>query len=143
MSFSLPQAIFEALVKCDSVRMDRGKGSERRGDGRVRMSTRVQVIPMSDHLAGKPTAVQVRDISHTGIGLLLNTKVSPKDSLLVQFTTREIRLWVLCDVARAEKVSEGLYVIGAMFNRIVEPRRSMDSKPSDSGKSAPPLQKAS
>jgi c-di-GMP-binding flagellar brake protein YcgR len=119
----LPDELFEAIVGCGSISVDSGRSSERRNDGRVRLPARVQIIPMSQQ-DRKPVSVQVRDLSQQGVGLLVPKKLSQGDTLLVHLQGKEVSAWVLSTVARVERVAEGLYVVGAVFIRLVEPNKS-------------------
>ena len=72
-------------------------------------------------MAAHPVNAQVRDMSPEGIGLLLTRKLMIGDNLLIRLVSKEITVWVFCDVKRVEKVAEGLFVTGATYNRIVSP----------------------
>ena len=117
----LPDELFEAVAGCQALCMDRGRRAERRNVGRIRLPARVQVIPVTQSGPGKPVSAQVRDMSQTGIGLLLPSKFSEGDNLIVRLQAKEITAWVFCSIARIERVSEGLYVLGAIFIRLLEP----------------------
>lgn len=123
-SMKLPEDLFEAIVGCNSLRVEHSRGSDRRTLGRVRLPARVQVIPMSKNLPGKPISVTVRDMSQEGIGLLLPARLAEGDNLLVRLPAKQSTTWVLCVIARVERVAEGLYVTGATFVRLVEPAAS-------------------
>jgi hypothetical protein len=119
----LPQDVFDAVIGCASLQMEKGRGVDRRKQGRVPIPARVHVIPMSQHMAARPMFVPVRDLSLEGIGLLMTRKLVKGDNLLIRLMTKTSSFWVFCDVARAERVADGLFVIGATFNRLVEPGR--------------------
>jgi hypothetical protein len=117
----LPDELFESIVGCESLHMERDS-DDRRSQGRVRVPSRVHAIPMSQNMAANPINAQVRDMSAEGIGLLLPRKLSAGDNLLIRLVSKETTLWVFCDVKRVEKVAEGLFVTGAIYNRIISPQ---------------------
>ena len=118
----LSDTLFDQIVGCVAMRIE-DRPAERRGTGRVRLPTRVYVIPLSKRIAAHPAIVQVRDLSHEGIGLLLTNKLMPDDGILVRLqTTDKNYVWIHCAVKRSERVAEALYVTGAQFMRVVDPR---------------------
>lgn len=119
----LPQPYFERITRIHSVRTD-GRGDERRQKIRLPIVGQATFHPVVSGKLGARSTVRVRDISTTGIGVLLpiSTQVpglialglSPKDQL---------EHWLLCRVSRVHDLNTLHRLVGATFEMVLEPHQ--------------------
>jgi hypothetical protein len=87
---------------------------------RIPFGTPVIVQPM-DH-GSPPGQARMRDISKSGIGLLCTTQMPLGESFLLRLPHSQCKhLWICCTVTRCHNVADGLFIVGADFDRIIEP----------------------
>src|SRR5262249_9806283 len=94
---------------------------DRRAWPRVPMQQCMAIIPYHAGKPGAPVTVWVRDISCGGVGIIHSEHMAVDERFLLELPAGEARvISVICAVAYAERLSDGLFTIGARFKRILE-----------------------
>ncbi len=115
----LSEELFESVIGCDPRNVE-GRRSDRRVKARVHLSGRVNLIPISKTVSRQMISAHIRDFSQEGMGLLISKPVAAGDSILLQLPLKKAKKWVICTVARSEKVGPDLYVLGVKYERMAE-----------------------
>ena len=103
---------FTAIV--DALRSDERRTNEKRNKPRVGLSGKA----LLQHEDGSFSTVSVRDLSQSGVGMIRNTlwPVGKRFTLCFSSTANADEYkGIICEVARAERVADGLFAIGAKF----------------------------
>jgi hypothetical protein len=94
--------------------------AEQRSGRRVGVRARVMVLPLTEQLAALPFAVAVRDLSPGGFGFLHRRKIDLDEQFVVMLPAGPgASVAVLCSVAYWQPVAEGVYAVGARFQRVL------------------------
>jgi hypothetical protein len=113
---------FTAIV--NSLRSDQRSVDERRGKPRVGLSGKALVQEKD----GQLTAVVVRDLSQSGMGMVRHQPLEIGSQFTLCFANKgsDPVKGILCEVVRCQRVTEALYTVGVKFIRHVEikPRKS-------------------
>jgi hypothetical protein len=101
--------IIEAIKKSES----QGGGSDKRRHARIAVVTRVELL---DPATGQSYAALTRDVSLAGIGLMQSSKMEKGTRRAIALPRgKEGAMVVLCEVAHARELAEGIWGAGATF----------------------------
>ena len=95
------------------------RGSERRQSARMDVQAQVKVYPYKDGQIGMPFTCLTRDLSFRGVGLF-QARQAPRGSQFVVVLPRKQdreASSILCTVMYCRTLAEGLYNVGATFNK--------------------------
>ena len=116
----LSQSLFEQIIQCAGVRAN-DSSRERRQSRRFPFSHRITVVSFRDGVAGPTAMVRARDLSRTGIGLLLTHKPAIGARYGVRLPRREDEpVWASIVIRRCQLVSEGLFLAGGRFEQLLD-----------------------
>jgi hypothetical protein len=115
----LSQELIDALVGPD-VQLGTYR-EDKRASGRIPIAHRAQLSILGrDRKLSKRTSCQVREVSRTGVGIIINVAL-PEDSSFVLYLRQDKRqpICLECRVVRSENTGTGsrLYSVGATFVR--------------------------
>jgi hypothetical protein len=127
---NLTAAEFATLLK--SLRSDGRRGGERRQNPRapVRAKVGFRMLGLLDAVPAKQT-VLARDVSRTGIGVLLRDAMKPRTRIVVTLDGQDgAPLELLTEVARAQPLQGGQVLVGL---RLIGRLSEMQSRRLDMG----------
>jgi hypothetical protein len=105
-----------------------GAGAEKRRATRIAVEAPVSIWPVVNGSPGTATTVLTRDISYSGVGLLLVRAVKSGDQFILKLPRAKADpMLVLCEVTFVKILAESLYGVGAQFVTILQ--QSKDIKP--------------
>jgi len=96
------------------------KGHERRTAARMDVQAQVKIVPCKDGKASASDAYTclTRDLSFKGIGLFQSRQSARGSQFVIELPRREDKpLTLLCTVMYCRALADGLYNVGATFNR--------------------------
>ena len=94
------------------------KGHERRTSTRMDVQTQVKVVPFKDGALAAPFTCMTRDLSFKGIGLLQSRTAARGSQFVITLPKPDGEsMSLLCTVMYCRALADGIYNIGASFNR--------------------------
>lgn len=120
----LPQAVFDQIVKTSGLRVEATR-NERRGAVRVPMRGTAEARSLAHNVALPAMNVRLRDVSTTGVAVLLMAKQVLTKEFLVKLSLgegRTVLLW--CDTRRTS-THDGCTVVSAMFLKMMLPGQKL------------------
>lgn len=116
----LPQAVFDQVVKTSGIRSEVSR-HERRGAMRVPMRGMTEVRAIVQGCALPAFNVRIRDVSQTGVAILLMGKQILPREFLVRLDMGERRsVTLFCDTRRVSSF-DGVTVVSAQFLKMMLP----------------------
>jgi PilZ domain-containing protein len=112
----------QIIAQLPSEFVDRRRAAERRAAPRVGLRAQIQLIPCRAGAPAKVLPASLRDISHDGIGLILNQALDPGILVVLSLPGSGSRtLELLFHIVRCTPLSNGQFSVGASFRRLVRP----------------------
>lgn len=106
----LPSTYLDRVTRCMGLRMDK-RGGERRKANRIPATFRPEVFPVSGERIMPPTFLRARDISASGIALVLNREIAGAKLVIVRVVPRDGSIneeyVMLCTLRRHVKIEGG------------------------------------
>lgn len=91
----------------------------RRREGRVGVTARVTLIPLTDTMPPAPFDVTLRDLSAGGIGFLHTRRIALDELFVALLPDGRDSVAVLCQVTHYQPLGERLFAVGARFVRVL------------------------
>lgn len=117
----LSESLLERMTNAGSVRSF-GASNNRRGDVRVPVSIRAEGMPVEHDRIGAVTSVRIRDLSLTGVGLMVPARTRLTPEIVIGISPKGFDThWLTVRVRRAS-VADGICaLIGGTWNKILYP----------------------
>jgi hypothetical protein len=97
------------------------KGHEQRSSTRMEVQAQVKVLPYKGGTLATPFTCMTRDLSFKGVGLLQSRQAGHGSQFVVMLPKRDGKsMSILCTVMYCRTLADGIYNIGATFNRIYD-----------------------
>jgi hypothetical protein len=96
------------------------QGHEKRGSARIEVQAQVKVYPYKDGQLAMPFTCLTRDLSFRGVGLFQARQAARGSQFVVVLPPRghgRDPVTILCTVMYCRSLAEGLYNVGATFNK--------------------------
>jgi hypothetical protein len=94
------------------------KGHERRTSTRLDVQTQVKAVPYKDGKLAESFTCMTRDLSFKGIGLLQSRQATLGSQFIIILPKRDgASMSILCTVMYCRALADGIYNVGATFNR--------------------------
>jgi PilZ domain len=121
---------YETIVA--ALKSDSQREKNKRREPRVGVAGEAEFVTVDS--AGKRIAgtVRVRDVSPSGIGLLLSQQIAAKQRFVIQlYAANRDPLWLVCLAAYCRKVDGGVYSVGAKIQQVLraEQIQKLESPP--------------
>ena len=116
---ALPIDVVKSIVQ-SLTRNEPGSGANRRTTPRVAMQRCVAIIPYQHGEPGNPVKVWVRDISCGGVGIIHSRRMDIDERFLLELPGSQRSVKLVCAVIFCERLSDGLYTIGARFKQQID-----------------------
>jgi hypothetical protein len=122
----LPATYLERLTQAMGVRMDR-RASERRKASRIPASFRPEVFPVQSDRIEKPYQLRARDISASGVGIILTKELSGQKSIVLRVTRHNSmeELVMLCVLRRTFRLDSICLLGGVSFEKVLYPGQAI------------------
>jgi hypothetical protein len=109
-----------------------GGGAEKRRAPRIAVEARVVIWPVDGGAAGPGRTVLIRDVSHSGMGILSTRLLNPEQRVIAQLPRAKGEpLLVLCRVTLCRPLADDLFAVGFEFVSFVARRDSPGGVPDD------------
>lgn len=121
LSYDLFRQIITGL-KADTRQLKDNRGEPRVGitcDATVVSGRSSQPGPAPGQL--RTSRIQIRDLSCTGVGLLMNTKVPTGQKFIIELPSNDGPCWLMCTAVHCQQLDEKVYRVGANHTRVLEP----------------------
>jgi hypothetical protein len=107
------------------LKADTRQIKDNRGEPRVGISCDATVVsgrtstPAPGQL--KTSRIQIRDLSCTGVGLLMNASVAKGQKFIIELPSNDGLCWLMCTAVHCLQLDEKVYRVGANHTRVLEP----------------------
>jgi hypothetical protein len=114
----LSAEMYEQIVA--GLKSDSHRDKDKRREPRVGMAGEVDFVTVDD--AGKRIAgsVKIRDVSRSGVGLLVNQRIAPQQRFVVQLASFNGEpIWLVCISAYCRPIDGGRFSVGARIMQLL------------------------
>lgn len=108
-----------------SLKADSRQVRDNRGEPRVGISCDATVVsgrstnPAPGAL--KTARIQIRDLSCTGVGLLMNSNMAKGQKFIIELPSDKGPCWLLCSSVHCHQLDDKVFRVGANHTRVLEP----------------------
>ena len=128
MGIQIPLNSLADVLSAMTSMASRGLGAEKRRATRIRIEAQVTLWPMVDGTPDVATTGMTRDLSYSGVGLLVARKLQVGDQFLLRLPrTKDQPLLLRCQVTFAAEMAENLYGVGAEFINALDKQKEPEA----------------
>jgi hypothetical protein len=105
----------------NGLRADNSKERGKRREPRVGISCEASVVSGLSEEFCKSQRIQVRDLSRTGVGLIMPQPMDPGQRFIIELFSDGGQFWMLCEAIYCRPMDKTVFKIGAKHTRVLNP----------------------
>ncbi len=103
------------------LRADKAAERGKRREPRVGLAAEASVVSGVTEDACRTSRIQVRDISSTGLGLIVPNKMAAKQKFVIELNSDDGQFWLLCESVYCHRVEDRMFKVGAKHTKVLNP----------------------